>query len=249
MRIDEPYLRGRAEFDSVFGDLAKGKRNWQLVAFASLGIAFVLAAGIVSIAATSRITPYVVEVDELGQAQAFGPAEQLTSIDQRVIVSQLARFVRDIRTVLGDAVGQADLIKRAYAFVDHGASPFLNTYFTAPANDPRVLGKDVTRLIEITSVLALPATTANGTQTWKVSWTESTLPRIGGGQQTESAWEGYFTTRITPPSTLGQITVNPLGLYVTSINWTELAKRRSPAADLNRSENATTSPVMQGAIR
>ena len=248
-RPDLPYMRGRAEFDSVFGDLAKGKRNWQIAAFASLGIAFVLAAGIVSIAATSRITPYVVEVDQLGQAQAFGPAEQLTAVDQRVIVSQLARFVRDIRTVLGDPAGQADLIKRAYAFVDHGASPFLNTYFTAPANDPRVLGKDVTRLVEITSVLALPGTTANSAQTWKVSWTESTLPRAGGGRPTESAWEGYFTTRITPPSTLDRITLNPLGLYVTSINWTELAKRGSPAAEPNRNENANPSPATQGAVR
>ena len=40
----------------------------------------------------------------------------------------------------------------------------------------------------------------------------------------------YFTTRIVPPATVERITLNPLGLYVTSINWTQLAKaeRRSP---------------------
>ena len=41
---EPPYVRGRAEFASVFGDLAKGKRNWQLAAFGALGIAGVLAA-------------------------------------------------------------------------------------------------------------------------------------------------------------------------------------------------------------
>ena len=182
-----PYLRGRSEFDSVFGDLAKGKRNWQLVAFAALGIGLVLAGGLISVATQSRITPYVVEVDRLGQAQAFGPADQLRAVDQRVLVSQLARFVRDIRTVLGDPAGQADLIKRAYAFVDRNATPFLNDYFTSPANDPRVLGKDLTRLVEITSILPVPATTSEGSQTWKVSWTESSLPRAGGGAATESS--------------------------------------------------------------
>ena len=227
-RTDLPYLRGRAEFDSVFGDLAKGKRNWQLAAFTALGLAFVMSGGLISVATQSRITPYVIEVDRLGQATAFGPADQVRAVDQRIIVSQLARFVRDIRTVLGDAAGQADLIKRAYAFVDQNASPFLNAYFTAPANDPRILGKDVTRLVEITSVLAVPARTADGSQTWKVSWTESTLPRAGGGTPTESAWEGYFTTRLTPPATLERITLNPLGLYITSINWTELATRVTP---------------------
>lgn len=248
-RGDSPYLRGRAEFDSVFGDLAKGKRNWQLAALIALGLAFVLSGGLVGVATQSHVTPYVVEVDRLGQAQAFGPADQLKAADQRLIVSQLARFVRDIRTVLGDPVGQADLIKRAYAFVDLSASPFLNAYFGAAANDPRILGKDVTRLVEITSVLALPTTPANGTQTWKVSWTESTLPHGGGGLPTESAWEGYFTTRLTPPSTLERITVNPLGLYITSINWTELVNREMPAGERDRNGNANSPPVAQGAAR
>jgi type IV secretion system protein TrbF len=239
-RTDAPYLRGRAEFDSVFGDLAKGKRNWQLIAFASLTVAFILAGGIVALATQSRITPYIVEVDQLGRAQAFGPADQLRSIDQRLIVGQLARFVRDIRTVVGDPTGQADLIERAYDFVDQGASPFLNAYFTAPQNDPRILGKDITRLVEITSVLPLPTTTPGGAQTtWKLSWTETTLDRVGGGAPTEAAWEGYFTTRITPPATLDRITVNPLGLYITSINWTQLAKRTTSV----RASEATSAPL------
>ena len=249
VRFDPPYIRGRAEFDSVFGDLAKGKRNWQLVAFSALGIGFVLAGGLIAVATQSRITPYVVEVDRLGGAQAFGPADQLKAIDQRVIVSQHTRFVRDIRTVLGDPAGQADLIKRAYAYVDQKTTPFLNAYFTSPDNDPRILGKDITRLVEITSILAVPSSVSDGSQTWKVSWTESLLPRAGGGAAAESAWEGYFTTRITPPTTLDRITVNPLGLYITSINWTELAKRVTPAGTPDRNENTTSSPVAQGAAR
>ena len=247
--LDLPYLRGRAEFNALFGDLATGKRNWQLVAFAALGIAFVLAGGLVAVTTQSRITPYVVEVDRLGGAQAFGPADRLKAIDQRVIVSQLARFVRDIRTVLGDPAGQADLIKRAYAYVDQKTTPFLNEYFTSPENDPRILGKDVTRLVEITSILAVPATVSDGPQTWKVSWIESLLPRAGGGAAAESAWEGYFTTRITPPTTLDRITANPLGLYITSINWTELAKRPPAAGQADRSDRVTPPTDASGVVR
>ena len=72
--IDARVLRGRAEFDSVFGDLAKGKRNWQLAFFGLLGVTGVLTVGLVTLATQSRITPYVVEVDRLGRSQAFGPA-------------------------------------------------------------------------------------------------------------------------------------------------------------------------------
>ena len=225
---DSPYVRGRAEFDSVFGDLAKGKRNWQLIAFGAMAIAAVLALGLVTLATQSRITPYVVEVDRLGRAQAFGPAERLKSTDQRVVTSQLAGFIRDIRTVLADAPAQAELVRRAYAYVDQGAATFLNEYFATPANDPRLLAREMTRLVEVTSVLPIPGG-AGATQTWKVSWTETALPRVIGGSPTITAWEGYFATRVVPPSTTERITFNPLGLYVTSINWTQLAERTESA--------------------
>lgn len=219
-QADNPFLRGRAEFDSVFADLARGKRNWQLVAFGAVAVAGVLAVGLVTLALHSRITPYIVEVDRLGRAQAFGPAERLKATDQRVLVSQIAVFVRDIRTVLGDLTAQSELVRRAYAFVDQSAGAFLNEYFATPANDPRLLSREFTRLVEVTSVLPVP-----GSSTWKVSWTETTMPRAPGGLPVVTAWEGYFATRIVPPTTVERITDNPLGLYVTSINWTQLAER------------------------
>lgn len=222
---DTAYLRGRAEFDSVFSDLAKGKRNWQLIAFGAMGVSAVLAIGLTTVATQSRITPYVVEVDKLGRAQSFGPAERLTLTDQRVVTSELAGFVRDIRSVVTDPAAQADLVRQAYSFVAESAAPFLNAYFSTPTNDPRLLGQDVTRLVEVSAVLPVPGAAA-GTQTWKVSWTETTLPRSGGGQPSVSAWEGYLTTRTVPPTTADHITMNPLGLYVTSINWTQLSARR-----------------------
>jgi hypothetical protein len=58
-----------------------------------------------------------------------------------------------------------------------------------------------------------------------VSWTESTFPRGAAGLPTQTAWEGYFSTRIIPPATTERITVNPLGLYITAINWTQLGER------------------------
>lgn len=236
---DSTYLRGRAEFASVFGDLAKGKRNWQLVAFGALVIAGVLAAGVVSLATGSRITPYVVEVDKLGRVQAVGPAERLGTIDQRVIVSQLAGFVRDIRTVLADPPAQADLVRRAYAYVDQGAAPFLSAYYASPANDPRLLGRELTRLITVTSVLPLPDASSRGASTtWKISWTETAIPRTAGGTPSESAWEGYFTTRTIPPKTAERITLNPLGLYVTSINWTQLGEREPESSAQEQSSTA-----------
>ena len=66
--------------------------------FGLFGLTSVLAIGLVTLATQSRITPYVVEVDRLGRAQAIAPATRAEPTDQRVTTAQLASFIRDIRT-------------------------------------------------------------------------------------------------------------------------------------------------------
>ncbi len=249
-----PHVKGRAEFQAMFGDLARGKRNWQLVAYAALTIAAIESVGLVTAATQSRITPYVVEVDRLGEAQSFGPAEPMKATDRRVVVRDLTAFIRDLRTVTADPAVQADMVTRAYAFVDRNAAGFLNEYFADPENDPRLLAADMTRLIDVTSVLPVPGAPA-GRETWKVTWTETAIPQAGGsasGLSTTSAWEGYLSTRIVPPVRAdARMAVNPLGLFITSINWTRLATGRTrvapdvSAGSYGPSTSATAIPSQQ----
>ncbi len=220
---ERTFLAARHEFENVFGNLAKAKRNWQLVAFVLLSLLAVIIVAYVRLASTSRITPYVVQVDKLGRAVAFGPAEPLRLTDRRVTVAQLAAFLKHVRTVVPSADAQRDLIRRAYAFVDQRGAAFLNEYFANPANDPRLLGARMTRLVELTSILPVPSTVNGPTSTWKIQWTEQEIPTAAGTTTRATAWEGYFTIRVVPPERADVIEDNPLGLYVTSITWTQLA--------------------------
>ena len=221
-------IAARNEFANVFGDLAKGKRNWQLMAFALAGMLGLVTVAYVRLAATSRVVPYVVEVDKLGRLLAVGKAEQMAAPDQRLVASQLAQFVRSIRTVLPAtaAVGQAEMIRRGYAFVAPEAAGFLNDYFANPRNDPRVLGGRLTRQVDVTGVLRVP-----GSDVWRLQWTELERSTQPGGPTRTTAWEGYATVRIVPPATVDAIENNPLGLYVTSINWTQVGERSSESPD------------------
>ena len=63
-------IAARDEFANAFGDLARGKRNWQLMAFALVGLLAMVTLAYVRLAASSRVVPYVVEVDRLGQIVA-----------------------------------------------------------------------------------------------------------------------------------------------------------------------------------
>ena len=217
-RRDSPYLAGRDAFSGAFGDLARARRNWQLVAFGLLALELLTLSGLLRLSLESRITPYVVEVDRLGRAVAFGPAEKLARTDQRILVAELTGFIRSVRTVYADLAAEKDLLYGAYAYLAGPARATLDAYFSRPENDPRLLAASFTRHVEVESVLQIP-----GTRTWRVQWTEREEP-LRPGTVRESAWEAYLTVVVRPPATADFIQVNPLGLYVTHLTWTRIAR-------------------------
>jgi type IV secretory pathway TrbF-like protein len=222
----------RREFTSAFGDLAKGKRNWQVIAFA-LSTALVLQGfAIVRLASSAHAIPYVVRVDRFGSVAGAGLAEPMHDPDARLVASQLADFIRSVRMVLPSiaASAQADVLRRAYAFAAPQTAAFLNTYFGDASRDPRLLGQRLTREIQVTGALRLPdgdathkSTSVNRSQTWRVQWIETDRPTVPGDSARVAAWEGYVTLQIVPPRTAEVIQVNPLGLRITSITWTRVA--------------------------
>lgn len=175
----------------------------------------------IRIASSARVVPYLVEVDKLGQVMTAREADIMRAPEPRLVASQLASFVRTVRTVLPASPPrvQADMMRRAYMFVDQGSSAavMLNTYFADPSHDPRVLGQTITRQVEIASTLPVPAS-----PTWKIRWTETEYPLIAGMLTRVSAWEGYVTVRLQAPTTADAVQDNPLGVFVTSINWTQV---------------------------
>lgn len=224
---DPRVLAARSEFAGAFGDLARGKRNWQLVAFALLGVLAVVIIAYIYLASSSRIVPYVVQVDRFGQVMAVDAAESMRRPEPRLVAAQLAEFIRNTRVVLPAtaARAQAEMLRRAYAFTAPGAATFLNQYFSDPKHDPRVIGQSRTREVTVTSVLPVP-----DSPTWKLRWTEVEHPIQPGGVMRTSGWEGYVTVKLAPPTTAEAIQANPLGVYITAITWTEIADQPGGAS-------------------
>jgi type IV secretion system protein VirB5 len=219
-----PFVTARNEFMNAFGDLAKRKRNWQLMAFSLVGLLTLVTIAYVRLAQSVRVVPYLVQVDRLGQVVAVGTADELRRPDQRLIASQLAQFVRAIRTVLPAAAApaQAEILRRGYAFVAPEAAAFLNDYFASPVNDPRMLGLRLTRQVDVTAVLRVP-----DSDVWRLQWTEMERSTQPGGATRTMAWEAYLTVRLAPPRTAETVQDNPLGIYVTSMNWTQVGESPS----------------------
>jgi type IV secretion system protein VirB5 len=212
-----PYVEARGAFVSVYEDLAKAKRNWQMAALAVVVILGVQTVAFARLALTSRVTPYLVEVDRLGRVLTLGPVEPLRKTETRLLVSQLVLFIESARTVVPSDAAEADIIRRAYAYADQGAATFLNAYFGDPRNDPRLLGRSVSRTVEVTSVLPVPKG-----ETWRIQWTETEYPNAAGGEVRATAWEAYLAVRVTPPATTEAVERNPLGVYITSMSWSRV---------------------------
>src|SRR6059036_2404717 len=228
----------RREFAGVFGDLARGKRNWQVVAFALAGVVAVEALAMIGLARAARVVPYVVRVDQLGRVDAVGPASPMRDPDATLVASQLADFIRSVRTVLPLAAvnAQTALLRHGYAFATPEAAGFLNAYLSDPAHDPRVVGLRLTREVEVTSALKVPQATSGrkrtaddgAAQTWRLQWTETDRPTQLGDSTATTAWKGYLTLRIAPPTTAESVQENPLGLFITSIAWTRVGQQAQP---------------------
>ena len=71
---ETPFQRAAQVWDDRIGSARVQARNWRLIAFANLFVAAALAGGLIWQAARGTVTPWVVEIDKLGQAQAVSPA-------------------------------------------------------------------------------------------------------------------------------------------------------------------------------
>lgn len=206
---ETPYQRASQMWDERIGSSRVQAANWRLIAFGCLALAGGLAASNIWQSMQSRVAPYVVEVDRMGEARSVAPALQNYKPTDGQIAWHLGRFISNVRSISTDAV----LVKKnwldAYDFATDRAAIFLNEY--ARTNDPFAGIGERSVAVQITSVVRASDTS------FQVKWTESTYER-GSLAKTER-WTAMLTTVMRPPKTADALRRNPLGLFVNAIDW------------------------------
>ena len=204
-----PYQKAEQLWDERIGASRVQARNWRLMAFGCLALSVGLSGGLLWQSMQSRVEPYVVEVDKFGEARAVAPAIQNYQPADSQIAWHLARFVTHVRGVSTDPVLVRQNWLAAYDFATDRAALFLNEY--AKRNDPfGQIGRATGR--ERVSI-AVGAAASNN----QVKWTEQVFER-GSLARTER-WTAILTTIIQPPHSAEQLRKNPLGLFVSAIDW------------------------------
>lgn len=217
-----PYQKAEQLWDERIGSARVQARNWRLMAFGCFATSVALSGALVWQSMQSRVAPYVVEVDKFGEARAVAPAIQNYQPADSQVAWHLARFVTHVRGVSTDPVLVRQNWLAAYDFATDRAALFLNEY--AKTNDP--FGQIGTNSVsvQVTSVVRASDTS------FQVKWTEQVYER-GSLAKTER-WTAILTTILQPPRSAEQLRKNPLGLFVSAIDWSrelDMVNPKEPA--------------------
>jgi len=206
---ETPYQRAGQLWDERIGSARVQARNWRLMAFGGLFLTTGLSGGLVWQSMQSRVVPYVVEVDSLGDARAVAPAGTDYRPTDPQIAWHLGRFITNIRSKSLDPVLMRENWLSAYGFASPRGAIFLGEYARS-ANPFADIG-DKTVSVQVTSVVRASDTS------FQVKWLENAFER--GSLAGTSRWTAILTVIVKPPKNADMLRKNPLGLYVDAIDW------------------------------
>jgi len=214
-----PYQRAAQLWDERIGSARVQARNWRLMALGGLLLSAGLSSGLLWQSMQSRVVPYVVEVDRLGEPRAVAPADKSYRPTDPQIAWHLARFITDVRSISLDPVLMRRNWLSAYDFATARGARFLDQYARSANPFSDVGNRTVS--VEVTSVVRA------SDQSFEVKWTESEFDR--GNLAGTSHWTAVLSVTMRPPASAEELRKNPLGLYVDAIDWSRELDTSAPA--------------------
>jgi len=214
-----PYLLARRTWNGQSAENVSSRQTWQIIGVLSMMIALTAVGGVIKIGSQSKLVPYIIEVDELGETLVVGLASKAGKADARVVHASVASFISDVRLVTSDAALQTKAIHRAYSKLS-SKDPALNktnVWLNATEESrPFRRAEKLTVSIEVKSVI--PQTP----ETWQVDWLETETDRQGGVIGIPFRMRAIVTTYTTSPTektTEEDIRNNPLGVFIRDYSW------------------------------
>lgn len=208
---ETPYQRASQVWDERIGSARVQARSWRYAFFGALGLSSALTAALIWQNTRGTIVPWVVEVDRLGEARSVAPAEAGFNPSDPQIAFHLARFIEHVRALPDDPVVVRTNWLRAYDFVSDRGALALNDH--ARSNDPFAMVGREQVAVDVTSVIRASP------QSFRVAWTERRYR--DGALAGTSRWTAILGVAVQPPRTPDALSKNPLGILVTSINWSK----------------------------
>ncbi len=208
---ETPYQRAGQIWDERIGSARVQAKNWRLAFFGTLALSGALASGLIWESLRGSVTPWVVQVDRLGQAQAVAPATADYRPTDPQIAWHLARFIEDVRGIPADPVVLRHNWLDAYNYVTDKGALSLNDY--ARNSDPfSKIGKTQIA-VDVSSVIRA------SDNSFRVEWIERRY--VDDSLAATERWSAILTIVVQTPTDADRLKKNPLGVYVHALNWSK----------------------------
>jgi type IV secretory pathway TrbF-like protein len=208
---ETPYQRAAQVWDDRIGSARVQARNWRLAFFGALALSGGLAGGLVWQSARGTITPWVVQVDKLGQAQAVAPAVADYHPTDPQIAWYLAHFIKEVRSIPADPIVLRQDWLDAYNFVTSKGALALDDY-ARTSNPFGKIGKEQVS-VDIASVIRA------SDDSFRVEWVERHY--ADDALTATERWSAILTIVVQTPTSASQLKKNPLGVYVEALSWSK----------------------------
>lgn len=209
---DQTFAWARREWEDRLAAPAKRIRNLQLALAAAGLLIAVLSAYVFILGNQAKTIPYVIEVDKLGTAVAFGPAAELGRSSEVLERYLLAGWITKTRSVLVDKVAQEQYLVDSLAYVKGDARQYLDQWLVS--RQGAALDRRAQISVTPLSILRLSP------DTWRIEWREVSYD--SGRALTDEYWQAAVRVEHHPPKLEDALLRNPLGLYVADLNWSRV---------------------------
>jgi type IV secretion system protein VirB5 len=208
---ETPYQKAGQVWDERIGSARVQARNWRLAFFAALAMSGGLAAGLVWQSARGTVTPWVVEVDKLGQAQAVAPATADYRPTDPQIAWYLAHFIQEVREIPDDPIVLRHNWLDAYNYVTDKGALALDDFARTSAPFAKIGKEQIS--VDVSSVIRA------SDNSFRVEWIERHY--VDDALTSTQHWSAILTIVIQTPTDADRLRTDPLGIYVHALNWSK----------------------------
>ena len=209
------YEKAVEAFENQLLNISNALHTWKILAFICLGIAFLALSGNIYLSTRSTLIPYVIEVDEAGNAKAINPAYQKNyEPKEEFLIYSLKEFVRNFRWISLDPVVQNSLYSKSMNLLTEPMQEKLKE-ISLEENLSNLIQEKYTRDVQINSAIKVAGTK----NTYQIKWREI-LYSSSGDIILNKTLVGIFTISIEQPKTLQELDRNPLGVYIVDFHIT-----------------------------
>ena len=216
--IVDTYLARRRGLEGKLRRLSRYNRLLGSLLALTLAKDVVTTWGLAAAAAKPGATAWYVPVDRLGQVGSPVRGSDVPVPGAELIQPKIRKCIADLRLVYGDPVALGDRQREGRACLRGEALSYVDRYFGAESTNPYLLAAEITRRVDVTRVLQI-RDGAQGSQSWKVEWRETEVPRDANSAGTVTAWGAIVTVTVDPGESDAEILTNPSGVYITGLDW------------------------------